>query len=201
MGAKYMHSRNSMKSVIAQGSSISKAIEEALKKAGMPAEFFVKLLQDAQGGFLGFGAQKAKIALFFKQKHPHEKESSILAQSNYEDLFNSQSIKQQIENQIKNIDLNQPTPKQKQEQPKQQNQPHREQRPQFKPRRPQPKPIAQETKPNQPENNNPRPQHKPMHQKPIHSQQPKSVSPQSQLKSTPSLTVRPLLPKKNDTSK
>ena len=51
-----MHTRNSMKSVIAQGATVVKAIEEALKKADMPKEFFVKILEEAQPGFLGFGA-------------------------------------------------------------------------------------------------------------------------------------------------
>ena len=54
-----------MKSVLAQGATVVKAIEEALKKADMPQEFFVKILEEAQSGFLGFGAKKAKIASIF----------------------------------------------------------------------------------------------------------------------------------------
>ena len=93
-----------MKSVIAQGSTVVKAIEEALKKAGMPTQFFVKLLEDAQSGFLGFGAKKAKIALFFKQKADYNKNKSFLSQESYENLFNNQTLSKQIEEELKILD-------------------------------------------------------------------------------------------------
>ncbi len=93
-----------MKSVIAQGSTVVKAIEEALKKAEMPTQFFVKLLEDAQSGFLGFGAKKAKVALFFKQKIDHNKNKNLLSQDSYENLFNSQALSKQIEEELKNLD-------------------------------------------------------------------------------------------------
>ncbi len=99
-----MSTRNQMKSVIAQGSTVVKAIEEALKKAGMPTQFFVKLLEDAQSGFLGFGAKKAKIALFFKQKAEYSKNKGILSQESYESLFNNQSLSKQIEEELKILD-------------------------------------------------------------------------------------------------
>lgn len=99
--------RNLMKSVITQGATVAKAIEEALKKADMPKEFFVKVLEDAQAGFLGFGAKKAKIALFFKEdsvstKHHQE---SMFERGSYENLFNNPSIKKQIEQQLKDLGL------------------------------------------------------------------------------------------------
>ncbi len=85
-----------MKSVIVQGASVAKAIDEALAKAGMPQEFFVKILEDAQPGFLGFGSKKAKIALFFK-KELHKRDGSLVSRGTYKNLFNNQSIKSQIE--------------------------------------------------------------------------------------------------------
>lgn len=35
-----------MKSVIVQGATVAKAIDEALAKAGMPQEFFIKVLEE-----------------------------------------------------------------------------------------------------------------------------------------------------------
>lgn len=101
-----MHTRKSMKSVIAQGATVAKAVEEALKKANMPQEFFIKLLEEAQSGFLGFGAKKAKIALFFKQySYDQKKHDGLLSQDSYESLFDNQAISKQIEQQLKEIDL------------------------------------------------------------------------------------------------
>jgi hypothetical protein len=95
-----------MKSVIAQGSTVAKAIEEALKKADMPQEFFVKLLENAQPGFLGFGAKKAKIALFFKENVAHQKhQETMFEKGTYENLFNNQSISKQVEQQLKELDV------------------------------------------------------------------------------------------------
>jgi predicted RNA-binding protein Jag len=94
-----MHTRNSMKSVIAQGATVVKAIEEALKKADMPKEFFVKILEEAQSGFLGFGSKKAKIALFFKKEVFASRGEGVLHQDSYEGLFNNQSLQKQIDNQ------------------------------------------------------------------------------------------------------
>lgn len=94
-----------MKSVIAQGASVAKAIEEALKKAEQPQEFFVKVLEDAQPGFLGFGAKKAKIALFFKENVLLKKQDSLFERGAYESLFNNQAMKKQIEQQLKELGL------------------------------------------------------------------------------------------------
>lgn len=93
-----------MKSVIAQGSSIAKAIEEALKKADMPQEFFVKVLEDAQAGFLGFGSKKAKIALFFKNDVVSEKvQKSMFDKGSYAGLFNNPEMKKQLDQQLKEL--------------------------------------------------------------------------------------------------
>lgn len=69
----------------------------------MPEEFFVKLLEDAQGGFLGFGAKKAKIALFFKQNQSISKHDGMLNQDSFQDLFDNNEISKQIEQQLKDV--------------------------------------------------------------------------------------------------
>lgn len=137
-----------MKSVIAQGSTVAKAIEEALKKAEMPQEFFVKLLEDAQGGFLGFGAKKAKIALFFKEEtQANRHQETIFERGQYESLFNNPSMRKQIDQQLKEMGL-------------------------------EIKPIAQQSKKtsHQPQQQAPKPQLQPMKQRPLHTPKPQQVS-------------------------
>lgn len=90
-----------MKSVIAQGATVTKAVEEALKKASNPKEFFIKILQEAQGGFLGFGSTKAKVALFFKKEEQARTERSMVSRGEYKGLFNNKSMQKQIDNQEK----------------------------------------------------------------------------------------------------
>lgn len=96
-----------MKSVIAQGSTVVKAIEEALKKADMPKEFFVKLLEDAQSGFLGFGSKKAKIALFFKDATVTSSKSqeNVFDIASYSKLFNNPAMRKQIDQQLHEMGL------------------------------------------------------------------------------------------------
>jgi hypothetical protein len=209
-----MSTRNYMKSVIAQGSTATKAIEEALKKAGMPAEFFVKILEDAQSGFLGFGAKKAKIALFFKHNAHHSKKDGLLNQDNYKDMFDNQDLDKQIEQELKSIQL--PTGKPTSTPRPQQN--RMQQQPQTRPMRPMHKNIGQ----NQPKNtpstsakqpiqqpqpkptlkHEPRPNLTPKNQ----THNPNSLqrqSPNQPKQATPisKLVVRPLTPKKNDPTK
>ncbi len=189
-----------MKSVIAQGSSIVKAVEEALKKAGQPSEFFVKLLEDAQGGFLGFGAKKAKIALFFKQNNQHHKIDGLLSQNSYQDLFENNHISKQIEEQLKNTNV----PK---EQPRQQAKPQQQQQQQPKQHHPRPTPHQQQKHPKpQPKVNQPKPQtQQPKSQPQAQPQQvdKKNIKPiQPKEKSNqPKMMVRPLPNKNNDSSK
>ena len=204
-----------MKSVIAQGSSVVKAIEEALKKAGMPAEFFVKLLEEAQSGFLGFGAKKAKIALFFKQHNYPDKKDGILNQNVYEDLFDNSAINKQIEQELKGIELpktgTQTTQHKPNPQKQYQNNPHtnRPMRQRELPNTAQnnaPRPIKQENKPqinqkdgqktstNQQQHANLQPRKRPLHQRPINNQPKENNSPNKPL-------IRPLPPKNNDSSK
>lgn len=101
-----------MKSVIAQGATVAKAVEEAVKKAGNPKEFFIKILQDAQGGFLGFGSTKAKIALFFKKNELVQRNAEVLAQDSYKDLFDNKSLDRQLGEQEQQGGSNQAKPRQ-----------------------------------------------------------------------------------------
>jgi len=55
-----------MKSVVVEASTVAKAIEIAWLKAEKPEEFFIRILQEHQVGFLGFGAQKQKSFYFLK---------------------------------------------------------------------------------------------------------------------------------------
>jgi hypothetical protein len=58
-----------MKSVIQESTSLAKAIEEGWKKAGKPAEFSVKIYQEAEYGFLGLGTKKkAKVCILFEDR-------------------------------------------------------------------------------------------------------------------------------------
>jgi predicted RNA-binding protein Jag len=57
-----------MKSVIEEGSSISKAIETGWIKAGKPKEFTVKVFQEAKKNFFGFTKVAAKVAIFFHEE-------------------------------------------------------------------------------------------------------------------------------------
>src|SRR3990167_4994539 len=191
-----MRTKDSMKSVIAQGSTIAKAIEEALKKAGMPAEFFVKLLEDAQGGFLGFGAKKAKIALFFKQNHPNFKHDELLSQETYQDLFNSQAIGRQIEQQLKDVGtsknqapIHQPKPQQPQKRPMQRRELSTAQS------NSQSRPMTQQPSKQIQPKSNPQAQHK------QHVEQKNRQNQPSQPSSPSKLMVRPLPNKNNDSSK
>ena len=83
-----------MKSVVAQASTIAKAIDAAWQKAENPEEFFTRVLQEPQTSFLGFNTQKAKVVLFFKNS---DKSNSpmpvVLKQKDYSDLFNNKSLK------------------------------------------------------------------------------------------------------------
>lgn len=184
-----------MKSVIAQGSTIPKAIEEALKKAGMPAEFFIKLLEDAQGGFLGFGAKKAKIALFFKQNQHNAKNNILLNQETYQDLFENNAISRQIEQQLKDVGSTTNQPQKQQPKRPMQQQPQRpvQQQHSKKPIQHRSQPVKQQhaPKPTQTKNNIPQP----MQQQPQQQIQPKQNS------NSTKLMVRPLPNKKNDSSK
>ncbi|MBM18309.1 MAG: hypothetical protein CL947_04555 [Epsilonproteobacteria bacterium] len=92
-----------MKSVITQGASIAKAIEDALQKAGMPQEFFIKVLEEPQSGFLGFGSKKAKIALFFKKDDTTKRDNAVLSQGSYKDLFNNPGLQKQLNQHVSEI--------------------------------------------------------------------------------------------------
>jgi hypothetical protein len=56
-----------MKSVIQEGSSLAKAIEQGWIKAGKPREFTVKIFQEAKKNFFGMTVIAAKVGIFFKE--------------------------------------------------------------------------------------------------------------------------------------
>src|ERR1700730_17849484 len=60
-----------MKSVIQEGPSLAKAIEQGWVKAGKPKEFTIKIFQEAKKNFFGFTTIPAKVGIFFKDA-PHE---------------------------------------------------------------------------------------------------------------------------------
>lgn len=77
-----------MKSVVVEASTVAKAVQAAWVKAGQPSQFFIKVLEEGSSGFLGFMAQKAKIAFYFKVNQPKEQNfPTVLAQKEYQDLF------------------------------------------------------------------------------------------------------------------
>jgi hypothetical protein len=83
-----------MKSVVVEGSTVAKAIELAWQKAEKPEEFFIRILQEHSNGFLGFGAQKAKIVLFFKNTQKSDANfPSVLKQKEYASLFDNKNLK------------------------------------------------------------------------------------------------------------
>ncbi len=65
-----------MKSIMEEGSSISKAIEKGWIKAGSPKEFSVKIYEDAEKNFFGMTSKPAKIGIFFdegrERRYDHE---------------------------------------------------------------------------------------------------------------------------------
>jgi len=82
-----------MKSVVVEASTVAKAIELAWQKAEKPEEFFIRILQEHNSGFLGFGAQKAKIALFFKNTSKSDSLFPVvLKQKEYDNLFNNSKL-------------------------------------------------------------------------------------------------------------
>ena len=83
-----------MKSVVAQSSTLAKAVEEAWNKAGRPEEFFIKILEEPTNGFLGFRAKKAKVGLFFKSLDKKEDAlvPQVLKQKEYTSFFNNDDL-------------------------------------------------------------------------------------------------------------
>ena len=64
-----------MKSIVEEGSTITKAIEKAWSRAGKPKEFKVKIFEEAQTNMFGLTKKYAKIGFFFnEQLLPQERE-------------------------------------------------------------------------------------------------------------------------------
>lgn len=118
-----------MKSVVVEASTVAKAIEIAWHKAEKPEEFFTRILQEHQSGFLGFGSQKAKIVLFFKNSQKSDSSFPVvLKQKEYANLFDNHELKvpdqlNLVDTQLnQNIKVHQQKNKQKKSIPAQQKQ-------------------------------------------------------------------------------
>lgn len=61
-----------MKSIIEEASSISKAIENAWKRADQPSDFTVRIFETPQKNIFGFTTKSAKIGIFFDEKSATE---------------------------------------------------------------------------------------------------------------------------------
>ncbi len=61
-----------MKSLMEEASSISKAIDLAWNRAGKPAQFSVKILEEAERNMFGLTKKSAKIAFFFDERQQVE---------------------------------------------------------------------------------------------------------------------------------
>ncbi len=57
-----------MKSIMQEASSISKAIDLAWNRAGKPAQFSIKILEEPERNMFGLVKKSAKIAFFFDEK-------------------------------------------------------------------------------------------------------------------------------------
>ena len=135
-----------MKSVVVEASTVAKAVELAWLKAEKPEEFFIRILQEHQTGFLGFGSQKAKIVFFFKNNQKSDSLFPVLLkQREYSNLFDNKNLKvpaesNKIDDQLnKNVGL-QGQGKKKQAKPPVQN--HHEQK--GSQQKNQQKPVVQE---------------------------------------------------------
>lgn len=82
-----------MKSIICEASSIAKAVEQGWKKAGLPQNFSIKVLEKEEKNFFGFTKKPAKVALFFEDKPELQKkridQRSSNSQSNFSQANNS----------------------------------------------------------------------------------------------------------------
>lgn len=96
-----------MKSVVVEASTVAKAIEIAWLKAEKPEEYFIRVLQEHQTGFLGFGSLKAKIVLFFKNTQKSDSLFPVvLKQKEYESFFGNTQLKNPTELNVVDTQLN-----------------------------------------------------------------------------------------------
>jgi len=63
-----------MKSIIQEASSVAKAVEQGLLKAGNPRDFSVKILELPEKNFFGLTTKPAKIALYYDERSPRKPE-------------------------------------------------------------------------------------------------------------------------------
>lgn len=96
-----------MKSVVVEASTVAKAIEIAWLKADRPEEFFIRVLQEHSSGFLGFGAQKAKVVFFFKNSQKSDSLFPVVVkQKEYSSFFGNFNLKVPTEMNVVDNELN-----------------------------------------------------------------------------------------------
>lgn len=96
-----------MKSVVVEASTVAKAIEVAWLKADRPEEFFIRVLQEHNSGFLGFGAQKAKVVFFFKNSQKSDSLFPVVVkQKEYSNFFGNFNLKVPTEMDVVDSELN-----------------------------------------------------------------------------------------------
>src|SRR5690349_17733192 len=88
-----------MKSIIEEASSISKAIENAWKRAHQPSDFTVRIFEIPQKNMFGFTTKSAKIGLFFEE------------QKKSDELKKKDKPKQNVHHKEKVVQQQQPQPK------------------------------------------------------------------------------------------
>lgn len=96
-----------MKSVVVEASTVAKAIQAAWLKADRPEEFFIRVLQEHSSGFLGFGAQKAKVVFFFKNSQKSDSLFPVvLKQKEYTNFFGNAQLKAPAQLNVVDHELN-----------------------------------------------------------------------------------------------
>ena len=58
-----------MKSIVEEASSVSKAVEQAWKRAGQPTEFSIRIHELAEKNMFGFTSKPAKISFVYQEEH------------------------------------------------------------------------------------------------------------------------------------
>jgi predicted RNA-binding protein Jag len=76
---------STMKSIIHEASSLGKAIDQGWEKAGKPQEFTIRVLEEAERGFLGFTKRSAKVAIYFEEHVSKPQRGERSQRSNYQE--------------------------------------------------------------------------------------------------------------------
>jgi hypothetical protein len=61
-----------MKSIVEEASSVSKAVEQAWKRAGQPTDFSIRIHELAEKNMFGFTSKPAKISFVYQEEHKNK---------------------------------------------------------------------------------------------------------------------------------